>query len=126
MYKHLTIDTAHNKLLASKDIVGIGELVEIYSPDEDTTPQACGRVLRKLSDGKFVVHSACDSNEAVGNVYSLGEFAVLRILGKNRSGTLRRRFSSDEKQIVNLEKAGKFTEKKVIKAKTGSVRKRKA
>ena len=125
MYKHLIIDTSHNKLLCSQDLVGIGELVEIYSPDDNTPPQACSRILRKRSDGTFIVHSAYDSHESVGFAYTLGEFAVLRVLARNRSGTLRRRFSADEKQIVNLEKTVNFTEKKVVKAKTGSVRKRK-
>ena len=34
MYKHLVIDTGHNNLLASPNLVGMGELVEIYAPDE--------------------------------------------------------------------------------------------
>ena len=126
MYKHLIIDTKRNLLLCSKELVGIGELVEIYSADENTPPQAGGRILRKLSDGTFMVHTAFDSHEAVGFTYSLGEFTVLRILARNRSGSLRRRFSTDEKLIVNLEKMVNFTEKKVVKAKTGSVRKRKS
>lgn len=126
MFKHLTIDTEHNKLLASQELVGIGELVEVYAPAEDTPPQASGRVLRKTADGIFIVHSAGDFHEGAGNSYRIGGEAILRILGRNRSGTTRRRFTNDEKFIVSIEKTLHFSEKKIVKAKTGSVRKKKS
>lgn len=126
MYKHLVIDTSHNSLLCSTNLVGIGELVEIHAPDDDTPRQAGGKILRKLKDpGQFVVHATYDGHESLGNHYQLGEKCVLRVLAKNRSGAIRRRFGSDEKAIVNLEKDETFQEKKVVRAKTGSVRKRK-
>jgi len=126
VFKYLVIDTSHNSLLCSSNLVGIGELVEIHAPDDDTPRQAGGKILRKLKDpGHFVVHATYDGHESLGSFYQLGEKCILRILAKNRSGTIRRRFSNDEKAIVNLEKDEDFEEQKVVRAKTGSVRKRK-
>jgi hypothetical protein len=118
MYKYLVIDTSSNKLLCSTNLVGLSELVEIYDPDEDTPRQACGKILHKLCDpASFAVH--CD-----GTTYEVGERCIFRVLAKNRSGMLRRKFSGDEKGIVNLEKSVSYKERKVVRAKTGSVRKK--
>ena len=123
MYKHLVIDSSHNHLLCSNGLVGLNELVEVFAPDEESPPQACGKILRKIKDPAiYVVHASYEGHESIGITYVLGEKCVLKVLGKNRSGTIRRRFSADEKQIVNLENSA--TEKKVVRAKTGSVRKK--
>jgi hypothetical protein len=128
MYKYLCIDTEFNKLLCSTNLVGLGELVEIHEADQNTPRQACTRILRKLADvaggGEYVVHISYDGHDAVGLTYTVGERSVLRVLARNRSGMLRRRFSNDEKAIVNIEKAEKFIEKKIVRAKTGSVRRK--
>ena len=123
MYKHLVIDPDRNNLLCSPNLVGMGELVEIYAPDEDTPQQACGKVLRKVKENLFEIHLSYET-EGSGNSYAMGEKCVLKVVAKNRSGLLRRRFSKDEKLIVSTEKPKEFTECKVIRAKTGSVRKR--
>lgn len=123
-YKHLIIDTKHNRLLCDNSLVGIGELVEIFAPDDDTPPNACGKILRKTKDQNiYVLHSNYENAEETK--YELGPRCVLRVVARNRSGTLRRKSSDEEKQIVNLEKNEKYQEKRVVRAKTGSVRKRK-
>ena len=124
MYKHLVIDTSHNNLLASPNVVGMGELVEIFAPDENTPMQAGGKVLRKIKENLFEVHLSYET-EGSGNSYALGEKCILKVVARNRSGMLRRRFSKEEKLIVSMEKPKEFTELKVVRAKTGSVRKRK-
>lgn len=125
LYRHLVIDTQHNMLLASNDLVGIGELVEIHAPDEETPRQACGKTLRKTKDPNiYVVQAAYDGHDALANTYILGSRSILRIVARNRSGSLRRKSSTEEKLIVNLEKNERFKEKRVVRAKTGSVRKR--
>jgi len=139
MYKHLVIDTTKNKLLCDPSLVGIGELVEVYTPDDDTPPQAGGRVLRKNANGTYSVHlvETHGNGTAAGHPaqppgkslsplsYRIGEFAILRVLGRNRSGIARRRFRNEEKKIVSLERTGGQKEVLVVKAKTGSVRKKK-
>ena len=123
MYKHLVIDTSRNALLASPNLVGMGELVEIYAPDENTPMQAGGKVLRKVKENLFEVHLSYET-EGSGNSYALGEKCVLKVVARNRSGMLRRRFSKEEKLIVSMERPKEFAETKVVRAKTGSVRKR--
>jgi len=125
MYLHLVIDNERNFLLCSTQLVGIGELVEIYSADESTPRQACGRTLRKIKDPNiYIVHASYDEHVST-NSYTFGEKAVLRIVCRNRSGMLRRKFSKFEKLIMDLEKSPVFKEKKVVRAKTGSVRRKK-
>lgn len=125
-YRHLTIDTQHNMLLASSNLVGIGELVEIHAPDDMTPRQACGKTLRKTKDPNvYIVHTASETIDPDATNYIMGERAILRVIARNRSGMLRRKFTPDEKLIVNLEKNERYKERRVVRAKTGSVRKRK-
>jgi hypothetical protein len=124
-YRYLVIDPDQNMLLCSQSLVGSGELVEIHAPDDDTPRQACGRILQKLENGMFEVHQSFDGHDALGRKYNLGQKCVLRVLSRNLSGTRRRRFSVEEKEIVPLEKGENFQEKKVARAKTGSVRRKK-
>lgn len=122
VFKHLVIDSDHNMLLADSSLVGINELVEISAPDDATPRQACGKILRKLKDPNvYAVHTASGGQDTN---YILGSRCILRVVAKNRSGALRRKSTDEEKLIVNLEKNG-AQEKRVIRAKTGSVRKRK-
>ena len=86
--------------------------------------QAGGKVLRKIKENLFEVHLSYET-EGSGNSYALGEKCILKVVARNRSGMLRRRFSKEEKLIVSMEKPKEFTELKVVRAKTGSVRKRK-
>lgn len=124
MYKHITIDSEHNLLVCSMGLVGNGELAEIYAPDQESPPQACSRILRKIGEKLFEVHQSFDGNDAIGRRYLLGERCLLRILMRNLSGAKRRKFASDEKTIVDTEKSPAYRERKVTRAKTGSVRKR--
>jgi hypothetical protein len=125
MYKYLVIDTSHNNLLASTNLVGLSELVEIHAPDEVTPRQACGKILRKLRDpGTFAVYSTCE-NDCTGLVYTVGDHCIFKVVAKNRSGMLRRRHARDEKLIVNMERTPSYKERKIVRAKTGSVRKKK-
>jgi hypothetical protein len=124
-FTYLNIDPDRNLLLCSTDIVGLGELVEIHAPDDNTPRQACGKLLRKMKDKNlYIVHSA-DMNDPTVVPYEIGSRTVLRVMARNRSGMLRRKFTPEEKLIVNLEKNEKFRERQVVRAKTGSVRKRK-
>lgn len=123
-YKYLVIDIEHNMLLCDSSLVGLGEIVEISAPDDDTPRQACGKILRKLKDPNVYVLNTGGGLEPA--IYMIGSRCVLRILARNRSGALRRKSSPEEKLIVNLEKNGtERAEKQVVRAKTGSVRKRK-
>jgi hypothetical protein len=123
MFKHLTIDTEQNKLLCSTELIGKGELVEVFTPDEDSPPQAVGRILQKVGDpGVFVIHTTFDGNEFVGRRYDMGPRCVFRVLKKNVSGKRRRKFPSAESAIVDTEKDENFVERRVSRAKTGSVR----
>jgi hypothetical protein len=121
IFKFLNIDTVRNLLLCSTNLVGIGELVEIHAPDDETPRQAGGKILKKLKDPNLFVPQIGED----GNSYLIGERSILRIVGRNRSGSMRRKFSPDEKLIVNLEKNEAFKEKRIVRAKTGSVRKKK-
>jgi len=127
MFRHLMIDAESNKLLCSTSLVGKDEIVEVHSLDDQTPPQSVGRHLRKFKDpDMFVVVQSFDGHEAMGREYKLGPRCVLRVLLRNLSGMRRRKFSSDEKQIVNMEPDEHGKERKVVKAKTGSVRHHKA
>lgn len=123
-YKHLVIDAAHNMLLCNSSLVGMGELVEIHAPDDETPRQACGKILRKTKDPNvYVLNSSAPDDETT--TYVVGGRCILRVVSKNRSGAIRRKSSTEEKLIVNTEKNERFKEKRVVRAKTGSVRKRK-
>ena len=118
MYKHLIIDEEHNRLLCSPSLVGMGEIVEIFSIDEATERFLSGSQMVKLKDpNEFQI---CDSSR----ISKIGEKCILRVLYRNRSGIRKRRFSQDERVIVNMEKGPSSKEIKVQKAKTGSVRTR--
>lgn len=121
-FTYLEIDAERNLLLCNSSLVGIAELVEIYAPDDSTPRNACGKTLRKTKENIYVLHSNYENAEET--IYELGSRCILRVVARNRSGTLRRKSSNEEKQIVNLEKNEKFQEKRVVRAKTGSVRKR--
>src|SRR3990170_213319 len=89
IYRYLTIDTVHNMLLVSPSLVGLSELVEIHAPDDETPRQACGKILRKLKDPNvFILQSGHD-----GDTYTMGDRTILRVVGRNRSGMLRRKFT---------------------------------
>ena len=125
-FKSITIDREKNKLLCSPSLVGKGEIAEVYCLDDDSPPQSAGRLLKKMGDpNSFVVCQSFDGHDALGREYELGPRCILRILLRNLSGTRRRKFSNDEKALVNMEKGEDFHETKVVKAKTGSVRRRK-
>jgi len=124
MFRYLAIDTAQNMLLCDGCLVGIGELVEIHQPDADTPPQAGGKILKKLEDpGLFMVQVAYDGHESIGKKYTLGSKCVLRVVSRNLSGKRRRKCHDLEQKIVDVEKQDNFKERKVSRAKTGSVRK---
>lgn len=126
MFKFLSIDTEKNILLSSTELVGVGELAEMYVSGEATPMQINGKILKKVADPNlFEIKQAYESQEFVGKQYSVGPDCVFRILMRNMSGTRRRRFSEYEKKIVNTENEGDYEDKKVVKAKTGSVRTRK-
>lgn len=123
MYKHIVIDSEHNRLLCSPNLVGRGEIVEIYSLDENTDSNATGKVFVKTEEPN-VFQPRSDNNSVESRQYLFGDKCVVRILFRNLSGTKRRKFSSDEKVIVNMEHGTSFKEKRVVKAKTGSVRRK--
>jgi hypothetical protein len=126
MFKFLSIDTEKNVLLCSTELVGVGELTELHVSGDATPMQINGKILKKVADPNlFEVKQAYESQEFVGKQYSVGPDCVFRILMRNISGSRRRRFSDDEKKIINTENDGDFEDKKVVKAKTGSVRSRK-
>ena len=125
MYRFIEINTDRNMLLCSTALVGRGELAEIHAPDEGTPARALSNILEKTKDpNMFKVHVSYNGHEALGKDVQLGDRCVLRILKRNLSGIRRRHFSVDEKDIVNLEKDEGFVERKVNRAKTGSVRKK--
>lgn len=103
MYKTITLDSEKNLLLCSPSLVGNGELIEIYSPDNETPPQACGRIIRKISDDFFEVHQVYDGHGSLGIKYSLGEKAIVHVLFRNSKGIKKRNFP-DESIIVNIDK----------------------
>jgi hypothetical protein len=125
LFKSISIDTEKNALLCSPSLVGKGEIVEVYCLDQETPPQASGRILRKVGDpNSFVVCQSFDGHDALGRGYEVGPRCILRVLLRNLSGTRRRKFSADERMLVNMEKGEDFHERKVVRAKTGSVRQR--
>lgn len=126
MFKSITIDTEQNKLLCSTGLVGKGELVEVFAPDDQSPPQTFGRILQKVEDPNiFAVYISFDSGDAVGRRYELGDHCIFRILKKNLSGKRRRKFAREEAIIVDLEKGDDFQDRKINRAKTGSVRRSK-
>jgi hypothetical protein len=127
MFKYLQINTEKNALLCSTELVGVGELVELHQAGEATPMQITGKILKKLADPNlFVIHATYETQDFVGKKYSLAENCIFRVAFKTMSGTRRRKFSEFEKFIVNTEHGPDFkdTEVKVVKAKTGSVRKK--
>jgi hypothetical protein len=81
-------------------------------------------VLVKLEDtDAFMVKTAFNGHEAIGKTFNLGEKCVLRILRRTVGGTRRRRHASVERLAVDMEKDEHYRERKVNRAKTGSVRK---
>jgi hypothetical protein len=89
-----------------------------------TPPQAGGRILRKVADPNiYEVTTSYDGHDAVGRRYEIGPKCILRIVMRTLSGRRRRKFNEEEKAIVDLEKGENYKEKKVSRAKTGSVRK---
>jgi hypothetical protein len=126
MYRHLTIDPEHNRLLCCTSLVGKGEIVEVFSQDPHSPPQATCRILKKIKEPNiFTVHVSFDGGEAVGREYEMGEQCIFRVLKKNIAGKRKRKFSTDEKSIIDLEHDVDFVEHKVVRAKTGSVRAKK-
>lgn len=126
MFKFLSIDTEKNVLLCDTELVGVGELAEMHVSGEATPMQINGKIMKKIADPNlFEIKQAYESQEFVGKQYSVGPDCVFRVLMRNMSGTRRRRFSECEKKIVNMENEGDYEDKKVVKAKTGSVRARK-
>jgi len=126
MFKTITIDTEKNWLLCSTDLVGLGEIAEIWTSDKDSPPQATGRHLQKIKDPNiFIVYESFDNHDIVGTKYAIGANCVLRVLMRNLSGSRKRKFSSDEKKIVNMVREEGTKDIKVSRAKTGSVRQKK-
>jgi len=125
-FVYVNVDLDKNLLLCSSNLVGLAELVEIYAPDEDTPRQACGKTLQKIQDPNvYAIHTSNEEEEmSAAQDYLVGQRCVLRVVARNRSGTIRRKFTPFEKLIVSLEKNKSFKERKVVRAKTGSVRKR--
>jgi len=125
MYRYLEINTEKNMLLCNASLVGKGELAELHMPTDTTPVRALSNVLRKVGHPNiFIVHTSFNGHETIGKEVQLDERCVLRVLKRNLSGIRLRHFSTDEKEIVNLERGEDFTERKVNRAKTGSVRKR--
>jgi len=127
MFKHVLIDPSKNMLLCNTDLVGVGERVELHAPGgTGATPiQIAGKILKKVADPNlFQVETSYDSQEFVSKKYRVEQDCVFRILTKTIGGTRRRKFAADEREIVNLEHDEDYVEKKVVKAKTGSVRKK--
>ena len=124
MYKLVEINSEKNMLLCSSSLVGKDELVEIHTPGPDTPSQVLSNVLQKTKDPDFFVVRTAFSNEMVGKEFKCGEKCVMRVLRRSLSGVRRRKFGKDEKEIVDLEKGVNWKEKKINRAKTGSVRNR--
>lgn len=123
LYKHITIDTNKNRLLCSSNLVGLGELVEIFSLDNETPPQASGKTLKKTSEPNVFFDYSNGSTDSHSKMYFVGNECILRVVARNRSGMLRRK-TPEEKLIVNMEVIDPQKESKIIRAKTGSVRKK--
>ena len=127
MYKSVTIDVDKNMLLCSTQLVGLKEIVEVFSPDEmpgNLSITSIGRILEKIADPNiFVVRGTFEGHEAIGKEYSLGEKFMFRILKKSLSGVKRRKFK-EQSQIVDWERDENTKERRVVRAKTGTVRKK--
>jgi hypothetical protein len=125
MYLYLEIDPGRNMLLCSPALVGTEEIAEVYSPSDVESNRVSGHVLSKVADpGRFLIRSSCYGHEPEGKHVDLGEKTVMRVLRRNLSGIRRRKFASREKVIVDLERDENSVERKVSRAKTGSVRKK--
>jgi hypothetical protein len=126
-YKSVTIDLDKNMLLCSTQLVGLKEIVEVFSPDEtssNTSITSIGRILEKISDPNiFVVRGTFEGHEAIGKEYALGEKFMFRVLKKSLSGIKRRKFK-EQSQIVDWERDENTKERRVVRAKTGTVRKK--
>jgi hypothetical protein len=124
VFKFLNIDSEKNLLLCDTTLVGKDELVEINKPDEVTPPNAGGRILKKVEEPNvYEVVTAYDGHDAMGRRYEVGPKCIMRVVMRTLSGRRRRKFSDEEKMIVDMEKGENYKEKKVSRAKTGSVRK---
>ena len=124
MYRLVEINSEKNMLLCSSSLVGKEELVEVHAPGPDTPSQVLSNVLQKTKDPDIFVVRAAFSNEMVGKEFKCGENCVMRVLRRSLSGVRRRKFGKDEREIVDLEKGDNWKERKISRAKTGSVRKR--
>jgi len=119
MFKYLIIDPERNHLLCDVSLVGKGEMVEIFELDRETPPQTTGRLMIKAGEPNlFEVCQSFDGHDALGRQYRVGPRCILKILSRSLSGIRRRKFSSDEKQIVMENQKERF----LARAKTGSVR----
>lgn len=126
MYLHMIYNSVKNMLLCNSSLVGMNELVEIYEKDDDTPAQATGKLLRKVEEpNSFIVNENSDE-QIEPRRYVIGEHCILRVMMKNLSGKRKRRFSELEKQIVSMEHETSFDGNKVVRAKTGSIRKKRA
>jgi hypothetical protein len=125
MYFHLIYDSAHNMLIASPSLVGLHEIVEVYSPDEETPKQAGGRLLRKIAEPNVFIANVDEEGSDDVKKYELGDKCLARIMMKNLSGTRKRKFSEVEKNITSMEHDDSVKEHKVVRAKTGSIRRKK-
>jgi hypothetical protein len=126
-YKSVTIDLDKNMLICSTQLVGLREIVEVFSPDETTgnsSITSIGRILEKVDDPNiFVVRGTFEGHEAIGKEYALGEKFMFRVLKKSLSGIKRRKFK-EQSQIVDWERDENTKERRVVRAKTGTVRKK--
>jgi len=111
-------------LLCSSSLVGKDELVEVHAPGQDTPGQVLSNILQKIKDPDIFVVRSAFSSEMLGKEFKIGETCVMRVLRRNLSGVRRRKVGKDEKSIVDLEKGIDWKERKINRAKTGSVRKK--
>lgn len=125
-FKYINIDIDRNMLLCDTTLVGNRELVEYYSGD-DSPSQISGKILLKISEPNiYVIHESVNFDEDILNSvrYEIGSKTILRIVAKNRIGAKKRDFY-EEKFIVSTEESPYNKERKIHRAKTGSVRKSK-
>jgi hypothetical protein len=122
MYRFVEINPEKNMLLCSSGLVGTYEWVEVHAPCTDTPCQVLSNVLQKTRDPDYFTIRSSFTGDLVGKEFKLGETCILRVLKRTLSGVRRRKFSKDEKSIVDLEKGNEWKERKVNRAKTGSVR----
>jgi hypothetical protein len=112
-------------LIVSPSLVGMNEIVEVYSPDDQTPKQAGGRLLRKIAEPNIFIANCDEIDEVDVKKYELGDKCLTRIMMKNLSGTRKRKFPDAEKEITSMEHDDSVKEHKVIRAKTGSIRRKK-